>query len=480
MICSACNAAIAEGVKFCSKCGARAVVLSAEISGIRCPQCGTENTANAKFCKKDGYRLDSVTEKTENTAKPVISAPVAEAPKEPVISKVVSQKNSPASDSVVCPQCGTENVANAKFCKKDGYALQTGVSSHPITQATPSKPAPTTDQTAAKMASMPNVATIGKSRKGLMIGALTGLALLTGGYAYWAGYIGKHQDAINNVTNAELNNQNPNNSKTTSLTESVQLSPSKLSQNIQEALTNEGMDWLAVKVDRKRVATISGGVADEEQKEKVISIAKSVAGVVEAKYRVTSADRNLDTASTNQANVNSPPPTVAPPPQVQAPEGTVDRATLASNLAGQLRAAGINGLTGRVEPDMTINLTGTVRSATERDEALRIATSIPGGNGVRENIRVVTPVNQQISASEKSMKSKKTEKQPDVALPESQPKQPDNTTAETKPEEPASTQQPEVPKSVKELLDNLKRLKIKPVTDEDRQNKTCPFPGQSC
>ncbi len=51
---------------------------------IRCPNCGTENPANAKFCSNCGTKF---------------------------------------AGTVKCPTCGTENPAGAKFCSSDGTKL---------------------------------------------------------------------------------------------------------------------------------------------------------------------------------------------------------------------------------------------------------------------------------------------------------------------------------------------------------------------
>lgn len=529
MLCSACNATIADSAKFCPKCGARAEAPTAEVDSKQCPQCGTDNPVNAKFCKKDGYRLDLEVAKTENLAKPLASVPTAQVSSESIAPETPPPNPTPASDTVICPQCGTENSAKAKFCKKDGYALQAGIVAPSIAQATPTHSAQATARAAVSEESVSVVTTSGKSSKGLVIGALAGLMLLAsaGGYAYWAGYIGNRQGSVQEAINAELSSHGLSSVRVTvdkewtaslsgdvpkqadkdqalelmkSHTElksvsadMVQVLPgtADLEQSIHNALSSKGLDWLNVTVDNEFVATISGGVAKEIQKAQAIEIAKSVAGVKDAKYQITDMDMDAD-APPDQTPEVAPPlpraevpqplpvaaPTVpVPAPQVQSPAGAIDQNTVGRNLVGQLRKAGLNTVIVHVYPDRSIELSGTVNSAAKRDEALHIATSIPGGNGVRENIRVIESANQQTPVVEKSMKSKKAEKQPDTAQPESQP---DNATTESKPEEPAPTQQPEVPKSMKELLDNLKNIKIKPVTDADRQNKTCPIPGQSC
>lgn len=51
---------------------------------IKCPNCGTENPASAKFCNNCGYKLGG---------------------------------------SIKCPTCGTENPPGAKFCSNDGTKL---------------------------------------------------------------------------------------------------------------------------------------------------------------------------------------------------------------------------------------------------------------------------------------------------------------------------------------------------------------------
>ncbi|HEX9075900.1 MAG TPA: zinc-ribbon domain-containing protein, partial [Anaerolineae bacterium] len=50
----------------------------------KCPNCGTENPADAKFCNNCGTKL---------------------------------------TGSIKCPTCGTENPPGAKFCSNDGTKL---------------------------------------------------------------------------------------------------------------------------------------------------------------------------------------------------------------------------------------------------------------------------------------------------------------------------------------------------------------------
>ncbi|MDP1703903.1 MAG: BON domain-containing protein, partial [Sulfurimicrobium sp.] len=73
------------------------------------------------------------------------------------------------------------------------------------------------------------------------------------------------------------------------------------------------------------------------------------------------------------------------------PPPPINKAALERELNARLRANGVGGVTGRVNPDMTIALSGTVRSEEDRVKALNLAGSLPGANGLRENIHVVAP-----------------------------------------------------------------------------------------
>lgn len=67
----------------------------------RCPQCGTENPRNARFCRKDGFAF------------PLESASVRRPPRNPPPRLVLH-----------CPVCGTRYEAGVGFCRKDGAALE--------------------------------------------------------------------------------------------------------------------------------------------------------------------------------------------------------------------------------------------------------------------------------------------------------------------------------------------------------------------
>lgn len=545
MQCSKCQATIAAGAKFCPKCGARAGTPAVEAGGKRCPQCGTDNPANAKFCKKDGYRFDAVVVKP---VAPTMSPTVAPPPIEPKVQEVVSKPTPPVSDSVTCPKCGTANMPTAKFCKKDGYPLQAAgampsstpapkssppanslamdsgispstppvatLSGEPKLQEAVSKPIPLANDTvacpkcgtanlstakfckkdgyplqaagavtpptavqppvavqpavlAAQPAAMASPVTppapkpapqavpaiqpapvvsrpavsaaprapvkpvSAKSRKGMMIGAAVGAAILAstgGGYAYWAGYVGNRQGSVQNEINAELGTHGLRNIKVTvnhewvaslagtvpnqsdkdqafglvsghaelkSIVNEVQIesNAADIEKNLNKALAEAGFSSVpTAQLDTDLMATLHGSANSLEDKDRMLALVKGVAGVkgIRDEIEVAAPETIPEPENSDMAAVE--PPAVEPPlpPQV-APQQVVDRAALDRELNARLRANGVTGVTGRVNPDMSVALSGTVRSADERYRALTIGGSLPGANGVRETIQIAAP-----------------------------------------------------------------------------------------
>ena len=53
MICTKCNARIADGSKFCLECGEKVNVL------LYCKNCGEKLSQNAKFCLKCGKGINT-------------------------------------------------------------------------------------------------------------------------------------------------------------------------------------------------------------------------------------------------------------------------------------------------------------------------------------------------------------------------------------------------------------------------------------
>lgn len=94
----------------------------------KCPQCGSENSPNAKFCKVDGYRFEST---TPDTAPPAPTPP--QKPIQPLAEVVAAEFQATKR----CPQCGSENALAAKFCKADGYRFDSGTPASALPAAAP-------------------------------------------------------------------------------------------------------------------------------------------------------------------------------------------------------------------------------------------------------------------------------------------------------------------------------------------------------
>lgn len=384
MQCSKCQATIAAGIKFCPKCGTRAETPAVEAGGKRCPQCGTENLANAKFCKKDGYRFDSVAVKPDVPASP---PPVVMPPSEPKAQEAVSKPAPPASDSVACPKCGTANAPTAKFCKKDGYPLQaagataaptavpppivvppvvppakqaamasavTPPAPKPAPQPVPAiQPVPAAPRPAVSAASSALVKpAASKSRKGMMIGAALGAAILAGtggGYAYWTGYIGNRQGSVQNEINAELGSHGLSNIKVTvnhewvaslagtvpnqsdkdqafglvsghnelkSIINEVQIesSAADVEKGLNKALAEAGFSSVpTVRIDEDRLATLRGTANDQLEKDRMLALVKGVAGVkgIRDEIEVAATETIPEPENSDFAGVEPP---AAPPP----------------------------------------------------------------------------------------------------------------------------------------------------------------------
>ena len=449
---------------------------------VTCPKCGTANALTAKFCKKDGYPLQAVGAIPSSTPAPKSSPPadslamdsgispstppVATLPGEPKVQEAASKPIPPAVDSVTCPKCGTANVPTAKFCKKDGYPMQAaGVVAAPTTvppqvvvppvvpAAKPAVMASPVPPTAPKPAPQPVPAiqsapaaprpvvsappsapakpAAAKSRKGMMIGAAVGAAILAstgGGYAYWAGYVGNRQGSVQNEINAELGTHGLSNVKVTvnhewvaslsgtvlnqadkeealallkghtelkQLVDTVQIESSvaDVEKNLNKALAGAGFSSVpTAQLDTDLMATLHGSANSLEEKDRMLALAKGVAGVKGIRDEIeVAAPETLPEPKNSDLAAAEPPAASTPLPPQAAPRQVVDRAALDRELNARLRANGVGSVTGRVNPDMSVALSGTVRSAGERNRALTIGGSLPGANGVRETIQIAAP-----------------------------------------------------------------------------------------
>jgi len=100
--CGNCGTLNSENAKFCSSCGQELAPAPAPAGAVvACPSCGTQNSATAKFCSNCGSSLQ---------------APAA----------------------LTCPKCGTESPPGTSFCANCGTKLQESTSTPPSTP--PSSP----------------------------------------------------------------------------------------------------------------------------------------------------------------------------------------------------------------------------------------------------------------------------------------------------------------------------------------------------
>jgi osmotically-inducible protein OsmY len=264
-----------------------------------------------------------------------------------------------------------------------------------------------------------------------MIGAAVGAAILAstgGGYAYWAGYVGNRQGSVQNEINAELGSHGLSNIKVTvnhewvaslagtalnqsdkdqafglvsghaalkSIVNEVQIesNAADVEKNLNQALAGAGFSSVpTVQLDKDLVATLHGSASDQPEKARMLALAAGVAGVKGVKDEIEIPAPETIPEPENSDSAEAAPPLAPPPLPPQAtPPRTVDKAALDRELNARLRANGVSGVTGHVNPDMSVALSGTVRSADERDRALTIGGSLPGANGVRETIQVAAP-----------------------------------------------------------------------------------------
>jgi osmotically-inducible protein OsmY len=124
----------------------------------------------------------------------------------------------------------------------------------------------------------------------------------------------------------------------------------------------------------------------------MLALAAGVAGVKGVKDEIEIAAPETIPGPDNSELAAAPQPPATPPlPPQAAPQHTVDKTALERELNARLRANGVSGVTGHVNPDMSVALSGTVRNADERYRALTIGGSLPGANGVRETIQIAAP-----------------------------------------------------------------------------------------
>ena len=283
MICNGCNASLTGTHKFCPKCGEKVVTehIRHEVNK-KCPQCGTENSPTARFCKVDGFRFDGkALEATVAATDPVpiappaTLAPTASVPETPRPASAAAL----ATDMLVCPHCGTQNLPNAKFCKKDGVPLAGTSGVAVVQEVTPPPAKPAKTEAPAQVSQPANASgqvksTVSKS-KTPMIAALVVALAAAGGAGYW--YLNKQraQETAIEAPSAEPVTTTP----PTEASKSAALTPEILKANISKALSDAGLSKVGATVDEDFDVELGGEVTSAQEKTKAFNIVKSVTGV---------------------------------------------------------------------------------------------------------------------------------------------------------------------------------------------------------
>ena len=259
MVCVRCKAVISNTSKFCPKCGDKVeLCLSEKVGGmVKCPQCGTENAATAKFCKVDGIPLPQAATILEiEPEKP--EAEMTEDQLEATTKDESTPDQTPQIPMIKCLQCGTENVATAKFCKVDGIPLPQAATileiepEKPEAEMTEDQPETTTKEEEEKIQepistdslSSFTLAKGSHSKKWLWGTLISVIVIACGamGIFYYFGYIG--------------------------------MTPLKIQKFINSDLKAKGL-LATVIIDDEGVARIEGTVNDENEKQTALNIVKS-------------------------------------------------------------------------------------------------------------------------------------------------------------------------------------------------------------
>jgi len=383
----------------------------------KCPQCGSENALAAKFCKVDGYRFDSGT--------PAGAVPAVASRQEPSLTVVAaattetfdpvtvqaSKKSTlkepppvnphpapPPAHLVICPKCGTANPAGAKFCKKDGVALAGAADNMDLAreatektniardEGLPSPPIlatePPPDQVRQAATHIPG-AQPASSRSNVVIATGVLVALLAaggGGYWYLAG---------RNAPTKEVAEAPPTSPASPAPAASTQAMATRqmVDAGVKMILADAGFSkTIQPTTDGDLAVTLHGSVASEEQRAKVLALAKTATGVTAVRDQLEVAQ-----SATAPNEVASGRPDLAPPSTPAVPPvPSFDATGVQQDLNRQLRNSGLSGVSVKVNADRSAVLRGKVSTAKEKEDAQVLVSNSPELSGVRNTIQVIT------------------------------------------------------------------------------------------
>lgn len=237
MICKNCNLSIPDHAAFCPLCGTETGVnIAGKPESKKCPQCGTGNPLEAKFCRVDGWRFPSAEIETKPDA------------------------DRTSDGGRRCPTCGTLNPSTARFCRKDGSPLKTG---HPV------------QENIVEEKVQPNISG-GPKGEGQEIKGnkhriwrrwtyLTPLLilLLAVVYGVFSGAVHNKESQQDKTAETAKERSKPN------------FDLPRLEGQINRALRIEGLDGVTAEVDDAAGVTLKGVVKGSQDKKKAFKIAKS-------------------------------------------------------------------------------------------------------------------------------------------------------------------------------------------------------------
>ena len=352
MFCPKCGSGLAEGAKFCAKCGA---TIGAPAPIQATPALMTETPVMEK------------------------SATAADAPARGVVE--TPRNPAAATQGTVCPQCGALNASGAKFCKVDGASL------------TGEAPAPKAQMRSPARVNAPagfSGASIGKFAP-LIAG---GAAVIIAGaafYAYWTGMIGDRPQqvagrieeklatagfssvavALDREWAATLSGEVKGadghaavlklleaEKDVKGVTDALVVKPSEeeIRVAVMAAMNANGIGEGSAFVDESGAVTVSGLVNSAQQQDALLTAAKAIAGVT----------------AVNDALTKS-------------------AAWVTQDVNRALMLAGLGGLQATASDADHVTLTGQVASASEALRAVEVARNA-GPNDVDNKIRIVAPV----------------------------------------------------------------------------------------
>lgn len=452
MICDKCRANIPDTATFCPRCGTKVEIKKAQdVQTKKCPSCGAENPASARFCKVDGYNFqqagEKLVERPMEEGKPLkvllcpkcgtsypltakfckkdgtplekvshvaeIKAPdipekemrpdaIIESKVEPKVIEAKAEEKQPQKvpdlekpkDFIICPKCGTTNPLTARFCRKDGTPLKEDVEPSLVPETKPQVSAkPTARESVLPEAEIRKKAIRKTSRIRVWI-TVFGLVLMllgAGSYLYLTGLLGKN--------------------------------PEKIQEKINTELTEKQLNAVSAQISKEWVATVSGIVSEPSYKSNALDIVRShkelkkiidnikTIGEIEKEINKALKDRGIEKVYANLdgnliatlrgfVNNNEEKERAINTAraykelkdlkdEIQIKTIKIDIPSIENELNKTFRNRGLGGIYAEVNEDLVAILRGAANSQSDKILAVNIARSYKELKDVKDNIHVV-------------------------------------------------------------------------------------------